>query len=248
MRTNLVTDPARWSKDASAVSDTGRPVLRGRALVDAIRTEIVEGRLAPGERLAEPFLAERYEVSRVPVREALRVLAAEGFVTLRPHGGAAVQLLTKDTADEVMAVRQMLEPFASRTAAAHRVRDDLVQLRDILEAGRRSLHASDLSPIPRLNTEFHVSVGRATGNSIIASMVQQIAHKTEWVYSAVVQTRACFSWDEHWAIYDAIVAQDAERAERLMALHVDYTKDALPAALERVATAAVTVPGARRQD
>lgn len=207
-------------------------VVQGQALVDTIRQEIINGMLPPGERLAEPFLASRYGVSRVPVREALRALASEGFVILRPHGGASVQFLTMEIADEVMSVRNLIEPYAARGAAEHRTDEHLASLRGILEVGRHALYSDDVSPLPRLNTEFHIGVGRASGNSIIHDMVQQIAHKAEWVYSVAVKARACYSWDEHWAIFDAIVARDTDRAARLMAIHVHYTAEALPEAIE----------------
>ena len=83
--------------------DVTNSAVRGPTLVDAIRDMVVSGELAPGSRVTEPQLATRFGVSRVPVREALRVLAAEGFIDLRPYGSPTVQRLTEDVIREVCA-------------------------------------------------------------------------------------------------------------------------------------------------
>ena len=91
---------------------------RAQIVVDALRKEMLSGGLEPGQELSQDDLAARYGVSRIPVREALRSLAAEGLVELRPHRAPRVKLHSPEEIAELWWIRQILEPAAARLAAA----------------------------------------------------------------------------------------------------------------------------------
>jgi len=198
-------------------------VVQGQALVDAIRAEIISGALEPGQRLTEPALSRQYGVSRVPVREALRVLGAEGFIIFKPYGSASVQGLDERAAEEILTLRRLLEPHAAEEAARYRTREDLEELHEVLLAGEDVLKEVRIEATPSLNTRFHGGVARASHNSLLGAFMTQLQHKSEWVYSAAVSTRASYSWPEHWEIYDAIVRQDPPEASRIMLSHIQRT-------------------------
>lgn len=102
----------------------------------AIRDDIVSGVFGPGGRLTEEVLARRYGVSRVPVREALRTLESEGFVTTRRHAGACVAEPTEQEAADLLELRMLLEPLAAARAARRRTEAHLRVLRGLVRLGQ----------------------------------------------------------------------------------------------------------------
>lgn len=194
--------------------------VRGRNLVDAIRDMVVSGELAPGSRVTEPLLAKRFGVSRVPVREALRELAAEGFIHLRPYGSPTVQLLTPDLVREVGDARNLLEPSVAREAAQHRTEADLVEIRSILAEGDQAIDEGELHRLHRLNSRFHNAVASACGNSVLGAFVHVLSNRSEWINVATIAQTSEPLWGDHREIYSAIIRGDAPLAEALMAAHV----------------------------
>lgn len=106
------------------------------AVCTAIRDDIVSGVFEPGGRLTEEVLARRYGVSRVPVREALRTLQSEGFVTTRRHAGACVAEPTAQEAADLLELRMLLEPLAAARAARRRTDAHLKVLRGLVRLGQ----------------------------------------------------------------------------------------------------------------
>ena len=114
---------------------------------DAIRGRILGGELLPGTRLAEERLSEEMGISRMPVREALRALAAEGMVTLEPRRGASVTLYTDQQVRELVEVRATLEALNAKLAAIRHDPAQIAELRRILAEGARITQRTDLSRI-----------------------------------------------------------------------------------------------------
>ncbi|WP_198517763.1 MULTISPECIES: GntR family transcriptional regulator [Microbacterium] len=195
-------------------------ILRGPALVDAVRDMIIRGELAPGSRVTEPALASAFNVSRVPIREAVRALAAEGFVELRHFGSPTVMNLTERVVHEVRTARAVLEPHATRLAATQRSDADLAAIREILDEGDRAIDLGQMDRLHRLNSRFHDAVASASGNSVLGGFVHQLSARSEWINTASIPVDNRFFWRDHRDIYDAIEARDADRAESLMAEHV----------------------------
>lgn len=194
--------------------------IRGRKLIDAIRDMVVAGELPPGSRVTEPLLASRFGVSRVPVREALRALAAEGFIDLRPYGSPTVQQLTEDVVREVSDARTLLEPNVAREAALHHTDADLVTIRAILIEGDEAIAERDVFRLHRLNSRFHNAVASACGNAVLGAFVHVLSNRSEWINVARIAPTSEHLWGEHREIYAAIARGDASLAEALMAAHV----------------------------
>lgn len=203
---------------------------------DAIRHDIIFGLLAPGTRVIEKSLAEKYGTSRIPVREALRVLEAEGFLESRPYAGSSVSAIPVDDADDLFAVREALEAATARRAAK-RVRAQFSAgtpssdwwkarktLDGVLGEGDAAIEGNHLELLPELNRRFHLGVAELSGSASLTALLRQISGKIEWLYASDVDSRGKQSWIEHWPIMAAIDAGDPEQAERLMEGHVHQSR------------------------
>lgn len=207
-------------------------VLNGAGVLDAIRRDIVAGELTPGTRVTEAFLAERYGVSRVPVREALRGLEGEGFVVSRPNAGSRIAEIPFDEADDLFAVRESLEIATARRAAARartlfdgdappedwwRVRRELGA---VLDDGDAAVERDELTLLVGLNDRFHFLVAELSGSATLATLLRQLSRKIEWLYAMDTSSRGKRLWPEHRRILGAIDAGDAEAAAERMGWHV----------------------------
>jgi DNA-binding GntR family transcriptional regulator len=200
-----------------------------------LRRRILVGDLAPGERLVEERLAELLGVSRNPVREAMRVLAAEGFVEVTPRRGAAVARLSAGEAEELFDVRMALEGLAARLAARKRSPGAIERLRSLLERARAAVDTGDLSGVADLNTEFHAAVVDAAGNAYLNLVVEPMLRRAQWVFLQTADARAPHSWTEHVGLLDAIVAGDEAAAEEHAMAHVAAARESYLAAVTRTA-------------
>jgi DNA-binding GntR family transcriptional regulator len=204
---------------------------------DQIREWIVTGRLAPGQRLIEGGLAAQLGVSRIPVREALKQLDAEGFVRITPRRGAVVAQLSESDAEEVYEVRAALESFAARLAAERRTPADIEVIERILAAGRQALQRRNWADVTRLNNEFHDAVAAATRNAHLAALVASYGVRMAWIFSSSARQRGVPAWDEHAQITAAIVEGDRDLAEALTARHIQQSRGAFAATRKEAAHA-----------
>jgi DNA-binding GntR family transcriptional regulator len=197
--------------------------LSPQGLASAIRERVIRGVYPPGHRLTEDDLAEQYGVSRIPVREALRLLEGEGFVRVKPYSGTFVAELTAQDAADLLEIRGVLEPLAASRAAEQRSAAHLDALRDILSEGNAALAASpsaDLERLAELNTQFHTLLTEASGNVTLNQIIGTLRHKITWVYSVELPRRAADSWAEHRLIINALERSDGDSARALMVAHV----------------------------
>jgi DNA-binding GntR family transcriptional regulator len=189
-----------------------------------IRRKIMAGELAPGDRLREQALATEYGVSRVPAREALHVLAQEGFVDTVPRRGATVAFPSAQRTRQLMVIRENLEVLAAGLAARRRGGDQGEELTEVLELGTRATATGDYAALPELIARFHDAVGIASGNDELAKMTRSLRMQVRWVFEMQLEERSGQSWKHHQEIAEAILAGDQERAESSM--HADVTRDA----------------------
>ncbi|MFI0451463.1 GntR family transcriptional regulator [Actinomadura sp. 6N118] len=186
----------------------------------AIRDDIVRGTFLPGQRLTEEGLAERYGVSRVPVRESLRTLEAEGFVLSRPHVGTYVAELSDDEAADLLEIRALLEPLGAARAALRRTPEQLGRLKELTSLGLEAVADGRLDEVTRLNSRFHEVLAEASGSTTLRHLITQLSQKIAWVYAVELPRRAHDSWHEHEQICAALEAGDPERARRVVADHI----------------------------
>ena len=189
-------------------------------IADVLRTRIVAGAMAPGDRLREEEIAEEHKVSRVPVREALQQLEHEGYVVRIPRRGARVALPSPERVLNVMEVRRALEVFAARRAANRRGGDVADDLRSVLDAGLAAVEAQDLTPVPHLIDEFHRLVAVASGNDELVQQLNELRSRVGWLFAVDVEHRSEESWSDHQAILEAILTGAEDRAAELMDAHV----------------------------
>ncbi|WP_326674248.1 GntR family transcriptional regulator [Streptomyces sp. NBC_01257] len=192
----------------------------GQAVCDAIRNDVVTRVFTPGDRLTEERLAARYRVSRIPVREALRTLEAEGFVHSRPYGGTFVAELSDKEAEDLLGIRLLIEPFGAERAATRRTAVHLATLELLVAEAREILDAGSSTGLADLNTRFHRVLAEASGSPTLAALVAQLGYKISWVYSVELPRRAPDSWAEHEGIVQALRDQDPKEARDRVADHI----------------------------
>lgn len=220
----------------SAVDDGS---LRGR-IERHVRELIETGAIAPGERLpTERELADRLGVSRVPIREAIRTLSAQGLIEVRERRGmfvaernvdATVDQLTEALLrqrvafDELFAVRQLLEPASARWAASHADAEGIARLREIHARMARATQADppDGDTIRWCDHELHLALATCSGNSLLRRVLASIQglHTEHVAGSRRLIGRADEALEDHRRIIDAVAARDPDGAEAAMVEHL----------------------------
>jgi DNA-binding GntR family transcriptional regulator len=190
------------------------------AIADAIRFSIVSGELGPGHRLKEDQFANEFGVSRVPVREAIKRLDAEGYITVTVNAGARVSVPSARDASELLQIRSALEVLAARLAAQRRATDQLEKLRDLLGAGEAAVKAGDFTRLPELSAEFHGCLIEASGNAHLIRSLAEVRAKLAWIWAVDVEHRPRTSWAAHKEIFGVVARRDAERAATAIAAHL----------------------------
>ncbi len=187
----------------------------------ALRQSILQGDLAPGERLRSDALANELKVSRTPVREALRKLEAEGLVQ-RSGSGLIVREFTEHDLTELFYVREALEGMAARLAAENATRDEIAEIRELLDDMETVNQRGELVALRPLTAEYHRMVGRAAHNGrLLQSLENLLGHVRQMQTSTLlnVKGRASEAIKEHRELLEAIEARDADRAETIARAH-----------------------------
>jgi len=215
--------PSVWPDDA-VVSALKRAVPLREAAYEALLELITRGALRPGQHLVESELAERLGVSRQPVREALQRLSNERWVDLRPTQGAFVHQPTVAEADQLMAVRALLEAEAARLAAANAADGSIERLRELWRVGVDAVAADDIDAVVAANAALHACVMELAANDVLAELAGQVSRRVRWYYTPVARQRGERSWEEHAALIEAIAAHDQDLAARVMREHTEQTR------------------------
>jgi len=205
-----------------------------RALLQAI----IAGDPRPGSRLIERELAERYEVSRVPVRHALQRLESEGFVVTEPRRGAVVRLFTRGDLEQLFDARLCIEPFATGRAA-RRIAQGLEspdRLAALVEQSEDRFSAGDESAGISANLRIHAEIVRLSGNDLLIRSLAPMLGRMEWVFRLTHEARDEEQAHEHERILDALVAGNAELAASLAYAHIELGRAPILAALADVLT------------
>lgn len=193
---------------------------------EGLRTRILSGALTAGERLGEEELAEALGISRTPVREALRRLAAEGLVELLPNRGARVPRWDEDDVNDIFDLRALLESHGARHAATSSD-ETLIPRLESLCASMEQVHGSmqdvqDLARLASINRDFHAAVVAGAGSPRLSALVASLVNvpvimQTFKQYSPEALQR---SLRHHREIVDALVVGDGDWACAVMRSHV----------------------------
>ena len=193
-------------------------------LADAIQTRIISGDFPAGARLRQEQLAADYQLSRTPIREALRKLQAAGTVELVPNQGAVVRGLTVRDVREGYEVRAELEGMAASLAATWITDEHLTQLREAEELFRRAIEDSQPGTWARANDQFHEAVQAAAGNERLRRTIRDL-HKAfprrlTWGALQADSRLMAENVEQHGAILAAIERRDPDAAREAMRSHV----------------------------
>jgi DNA-binding GntR family transcriptional regulator len=192
------------------------------ALVETLRDEIVRGDLIPGQYLRLEEVAGRFDVSTMPVREALRDLEAEGLVTIFPHRGAIVTRLSADELQDIYDIRVVLEEMATRLAVPLMTEATLTELTSLVD--QMEDHQGHVATEVRLNHQFHTTLYAASGRSHLCELNRMLRCRTQHylhLYTVEVESDNFLQTQgEHRAILEACKRGDAEQAAIIMHNHV----------------------------
>jgi len=207
---------------------------------EKIRAGILDGVLAPGSRLKEKTLVEYCGVSRTPVRDALRRLAAEDFVLIQPNQGAQVRSWDKEDLDDLFSLRALLEGYAARRAAK-RITDEglkslavvVGQMSDILEADLPQ--EEKMSEFLRLNRAVHEPIWEASGSKRLISVLSNLVEQALVVHTVrhFTMDRIATSHRHHEDLLEALTARDEAWAESVMTNHIHAARSEVQAGLQR---------------
>jgi DNA-binding GntR family transcriptional regulator len=205
----------------------GKPPARGdmpNAVASALREAILRGNLEPGAWLREAEVAREMNVSRTPVRDAFRILAAERLVEMKANQGVVVSQMTSEDVIELYVVREALEALATRLAARHGARQCLDAFTTLIPLMREAGAAGDVRELSRLNFEFHTIVKDACGNRYLAQSLTQLQQAARRFPDPTLGLpgRIEESIDEHVRLADAISQGDADAAEKIASEHMRH--------------------------
>ncbi len=217
----------------------GSPRQLRQWVADRLRAEILEGRLAAGDWLRQEKLAHELGVSQTPVREALKQLAAEGVVEHAPYRGIRVIGFSAEDVEDLYAARIHEEGRAARFAALHITEREVDELRGLHERMCACVTPQDLPEYRELNCRFHLAIIEASRRAfLVRSLTQLWAAFPTMLWGSVpgvaavsVPGRDDPDAAEHAAIVAALVARDAEAAERAVQKHIESAGTALAAAM-----------------
>ncbi len=205
---------------------------------EAIRGDILSGRLAPGERLREEELTRQIGVSRTPVREALRRLESDGYTTVEPNRGASVPIYSKRDVDEIYGLRALLEGHAARRAATRITQEQIAELQRINIAMKKEASVETRSNDSdahmrrsQLNQDFHNVILAASDNNRLLGIVRQLAQvalsvRTYAQFDPVDEARAIDNLDE---LIRALKTGHPDWAEATMRSHIHNARQIMTA-------------------
>jgi len=201
-------------------------------IYDKLSAAIMSGELPPGTKLSEPAIAERYGISRAPVREAIRRLQERGIVTYVLNQGARVVAPTLDDFLALLDVREALEGMASRLAATAMSDAAIEELQALVREHGAMLEADPAGPYLQYDrdTDFHVRIARGCGNPVLTGLLCDDFYprlKLCRLQHRGLKGRGMTAWKEHVRVTEAIADRDGELAELLMRRHVRAARAAL---------------------
>ncbi len=189
-------------------------------LVERLREEIIRGDLRPGQPLRLQNIAARYEVSTMPVREALRDLENEGLVEVFPHRGAVVRELSLDDLEDIYDIRALLEEKATRAAVPNLTKETLDELTSLVE--QMDEHLGDVITEVALNHKFHITLYAASGRRHLCELNRSLRYRTQHYLRAFIDDLGGMphAQDEHRTILEACKQGDEEKAATIVHDHV----------------------------
>jgi DNA-binding GntR family transcriptional regulator len=194
-------------------------------VADFLRTAILDGSIGPGEWIRQEEVAERFGASRLPVREALRILEAEGLTEHEPNKGARVPRLDRHEVEVIYQMRERLEPLALGESIPHLADADLTRLEEVQQ---RIEANTDVATFLALDREFHLVSYSGCAIDQLTGMVTRLWNSTQHYRRAFVSLsgpgRMWVVNAEHRLLLDALQRRDPTDAERYLSGHIRRTR------------------------
>jgi DNA-binding GntR family transcriptional regulator len=210
--------------DSVIFAPANTPNLR-EVVYDHIKEAIVTGLIPAGSRLSEIDLSRQFDVSRTPVREAIRQLAETGLVSLSSRRGAFVLLPTAKDASDIYEIREALEGISVSHLCASPPRNALLEARSLFEEVSNDW---DADRFMKMDTEFHSTLSKMAGNNYLEFMLGKVGGIIQICrHYAIGSIPKADSSREHIAIIDAIISGDVNAARGKMREHIERTRDGL---------------------
>lgn len=194
-------------------------------VAQTLREEILDGTLAPGERLRQEDIALRFGASRQPVRDALRLLEGDGLVTMVANAGAWVSKLSESECYEAYQVRERLEPLLISQSIPHLKPAQIERLTELVSEIEKS---SDLEQFLRLDREFHLLSYAGAETGMLREFVERIWNTTQHYRRAFAKLNGFATSEvthmEHKLILDGIIRKDSPQVEKVLETHIRRTR------------------------
>lgn len=207
-----------------------RPLHEGAA--DRLRDMIIEGRLLPGDRIPEQAICDRLGVSRTPLREALKMLAAEGLVVLQPNRGATVANPSPDEVDQTFRVIGAMEALAGELACENVDEADIAEIRAMHYQMVLHRTRQELPDYFKLNQQIHQRIVEASGNAVLVETYRRLVGRIR--RHRYIANLSAKRWDEaireHEEMLGALDERDGARLSTILRRHLDNKRAAAHAA------------------
>lgn len=197
--------------------------LESARVARVLRDDIIFGRRAPGSRLIERDIAAELNVSRLPVREAIRALVSEGVVIARPRSWAVVRQFTHRDIRDFAEVREAIETLVFVFAAQRHDRAGIARLRAAYEAEFGAAQIGDAEGARTAAAEFHEIAGELAGNDMLTELIGVFLTRLRWLFGQHDDLRAMA--EEHRVILEAMAARDVDALRILIPQHMAYGQE-----------------------
>jgi DNA-binding GntR family transcriptional regulator len=204
---------------------TRSPIVKrslAQQVYDHVKKQILSGKIAGGERIAEEKLGAELGVSRTPIREALRRLEEYGLVRLKARSYAEVIQIDLEEGKDISQVRARLECLAAGLLAERATEDDVAALRKLAKECKANLKRGQLAGIFEKDSALHLEIAARSGNRVLLELTERLDAKVQLLRLATCKTRSAIKnhISLHDPLIDAIAKHDARKAEALMERHV----------------------------
>ena len=191
-----------------------------------LEDKIVHQKIPPGTRISDVDLSETFEVSRGPIREALLALERDGWIETKHNYGYYVKIPDPQKASQLFEVRNILEPQVAALAAKRIDENTLAILEDIYKKEANAVKEENMDLIVNLNSQFHKTVAKSTGNVLFCQMLENISKQVAWYLSAIYKTYSGHYRHGHHTLILALKNHDPEKAKKVMEEQLIQTSEA----------------------
>lgn len=194
-------------------------------IANTLKEEILSGKYPPGVRIRQEAIADQFGASRSPVREALRILEADGLINLVAHTGAWISHLSLTECEEMYQLRERIEPLLLRLSIPHLTSSVLEELQELIAQMEST---TDVERFLKLDRRFHLLTYSRAETVLVGEMVNRLWNTTQHYRRAYSQMMAATSFKpahyEHHLLLSAIINKDVDDAERILFGHIRRTR------------------------